>query len=287
MTPASLERIQKSTTGRLISRGVRLLDAVVPETAQRLAFELFGTPQRRREKPFILGHRFSVTGDGPDLAVWDWGDGRTVLLVHGWNGNGAQLSGFVAPLLRAGYYVAAPDLPAHGDSAGTRTHVIDMADALLRVGRRVGPVHAVIAHSLGAAATIIALAEGLGAERAVLIAPPTDLPRYAREFARTVGLSPRSAAGMVSRIDEILGGRDAIDLLRLAGGQRARTLVVHDPRDREVPFADARALANAWPGASLLALSGAGHTRALRHPEVISRAVGFVADPALPLALSA
>ncbi len=287
MTPASLERIQKSTTGRLISRGVRLLDAVVPETAQRLAFELFGTPQRRREKPFILGHRFSVTGDGPDLAVWDWGDGRTVLLVHGWNGNGAQLSGFVAPLLRAGYYVAAPDLPAHGDSAGTRTHVIDMADALLRVGRRVGPVHAVIAHSLGAAATIIALAEGLGAERAVLIAPPTDLPRYAREFARTVGLSPRSAAGMVSRIDKILGGRDAIDLLRLAGGQRARTLVVHDPRDREVPFADARALANAWPGASLLALSGAGHTHALRHPEVISRAVGFVADPALPLALSA
>ena len=172
-------------------------------------------------------------------------------------------------------------------SAGTRTHVIDMADALLRVGRRVGPVHAVIAHSLGAAATVIALAEGLGAERAVLIAPPADLPRYARAFARTVGLSPRSAAGMVSRIDEILGGRDAIDLLRLAAGQRARTLVVHDPQDREVPFADARALANAWPGASLLALPGAGHTRALRHPEVISRAVGFVADAALPLALSA
>jgi len=287
MTPASLERIQKSTTGRLISHGVRLLDAVAPEAAQRLAFELFGTPQRRREKPFILGHRFSVTGEGPDLAVWDWGEGRTVLLVHGWNGNGAQLSGFVAPLLRAGYYVAAPDLPAHGDSAGTRTHVIDMADALLRVGRRIGPVHAVIAHSLGAAATVIALAEGLGAERAVLIAPPTDLPRYARGFARMIGLSPRSAAGMVSRIDEILGGRSAIDLLRLAGRQRARALVVHDPEDREVPFADARALANAWPGASLLSLSGAGHTRALRHPEVISRAVGFVADPGLPLALSA
>jgi pimeloyl-ACP methyl ester carboxylesterase len=102
-----------------------------------------------------------------------------------------------------------------------------------------------------------------------------------------IGLSPRSAAGMVSRIDEILGGRSAIDLLRLAGRQRARALVVHDPEDREVPFADARALANAWPGASLLSLSGAGHTRALRHPEVISRAVGFVADPGSPLALSA
>jgi pimeloyl-ACP methyl ester carboxylesterase len=287
MTPRSLAHLGKSTTGRIIAGGVRLLDAVAPAAAQRLAFEWFGTPQRRSDKPFILGHRFFIAGDGPELALWDWGDGRTVLLVHGWNGNGAQLSGFVAPLLRAGYYVAAPDLPAHGDSAGTRTHVLEMADALLRVGRRVGPVHAVIAHSLGAAATVIALAEGLGAERAVLIAPPADLPRYVRQFARAVGLSPRSEAGLVSRIGSMLSERQAIDLVRLATVQRARTLVLHDPEDREVPFADARALAEAWPGASLLSLPGAGHTRALRHPEVISRAVGFVVDPAQPLALSA
>jgi len=286
MTPASLVRIQKSTTGRLISRGVRLLDSVAPAAAERLAFELFGTPQRRRERPFILGHRFSMTGDGSELAVWDWGDGRTVLLVHGWNGNGAQLSGFVAPLLRAGYYVAAPDLPAHGDSAGKRTNVLEMADAILRVGRRLGPVHAVIAHSLGAAATVIALAEGLGAERAVLIAPPTDLPRYPREFARTLGLSQRSTAGLISRIDRLLG-RQAIDLVRLAGRQDARGLVMHDPEDREVPFADARALASAWPGARLLPVPGAGHTRALRHPDVISGAIGFLTEPARPHALSA
>src|SRR5882724_9402402 len=158
MTPASLARIRKSTTGRLLSRGMRVLDAVAPAVAQRFAFDLFGMPRRRRDQPVVPGHRFSIAGDGPELAVWDWGDGRTVLLVHGWNGNGAQLSGFVAPLLRAGYYVAAPDLPAHGDSAGTRTNVRAMADALLRLGRRVGPVHAVIAHSLGAAASVIALA---------------------------------------------------------------------------------------------------------------------------------
>jgi pimeloyl-ACP methyl ester carboxylesterase len=162
-----------------------------------------------------------------------------------------------------------------------------MADAVLQLGRRVGPVHAVIAHSLGAAATIIALAEGLGAERAVLIAPPADLPRYAQQFARTLGLSPRSEAGLLARLDVALGGRAAFDLLRLARLQTARTLVLHDPDDREVPFADGRALAEAWPGARLEALAGAGHTRALRHPEVIARAVGFVADPVRPLALSA
>ena len=287
MTPASIARISKSTTGRLLSRGVRLLDLLAPVAAERFAFDLFGRPRRLREPPSIAGHRFSIVDDGPELAVWDWGEGRTVLLVHGWNGNGAQLSGFVDPLVRAGHYVAAPDMPGHGDSAGTHSNVLEMADAILRAGRRLGPVHAVIAHSLGAAATILALAEGLGAERAVLIAPPADLPRYAHAFARTVGLSPRSAAGMVTRIDRLLGGRQAIDLTRLAARQRARALIVHDPEDREVPFADALALASAWPGASLAAVRGAGHTKALRHPEVISRAVGFVTEPPLPLALSA
>ena len=284
MTPRSLARLNKSTTGRLMRAGIRALDALAPDSAQRLAFDWFGTPIRRRdEPPFILGHRFRIVGDGPELAVWDWGDGPTVLLAHGWNGNGAQLAGFVPPLLRAGYYVAAPDLPAHGASAGTRSNVRAMADALLRVGRRVGPVHAVIAHSLGAAAAAIALAEGLRTSRAVLIAPPANLPRYAQEFARIVGLSPRSTSGLLTRLDRALGGRAAFDLLRLAELRKARALILHDPGDREVPLADAQAIAKAWPRARLETLAGAGHTRALRHPEVISRAVEFVAGPPEPL----
>jgi pimeloyl-ACP methyl ester carboxylesterase len=286
MTPQSLLQLKKSTTGRLARRAVRLLDGVVPRVAQRLAFDWFGTPRRRTEPPFIVGHRFSLPRESGALAVWDWGEGRTVLLVHGWNGNGAQLSGFVAPLVRAGYYAAAPDLPGHGHSGGTRTHVRDMADALLQIGKRIGPVHAVIAHSFGAAATLIALSEGLGAERAVLIAPPVDLPRYATAFGDIIGLSPRSTMGLLARIEAAVGGRDALDLLRLAGRQKARTLVLCDPDDREVPFEEARSLADAWPGASLAAVTGAGHSRALRDAEVISRAVSFVADPIDPVALT-
>src|SRR2546426_767334 len=192
MTPRSLEQLNKSTTGRIVNAGMRLLDSVAPAAAQRLAFDWFGRPRRRVGRPAIGAHRFRLTGDGPELAVWDWGDGPTVLLVHGWNGNAAQLAGLVPPLLRAGYYVATPDLPAHG-------------------------------------------------------------------------------------------ARESFDLLRLAPSQTARTLVLHAPADREVPLADAQALAQAWPGARLEMLEGAGHTRALRHPDVISRAVGFVTDRTLAL----
>lgn len=287
MTPRSLLRLSKSTTGRFLGSALRALDAIAPSLAQRLAFGWFGTPRRRPEAPFIVGHRFSIPRPAGDLAVWDWGHGKTVLLVHGWNGSGAQLAGFVPPLVRAGYYVAAPDLPAHGLSGGARTNVRDMAEAILRVGARLGPVHAIIAHSLGAAAAVIALERGLGAERAVLIAPPVDLPRYASQFARVVGLSAQSISGLLGRIDAAVGGRETIDVVGLARRQTARALILCDPDDREVPFADARALADAWPGAALAPLPGAGHSRALRDAEVISRAVGFVADPIEPVALSA
>src|SRR5262249_29253576 len=80
--------------------------------------------------------------------------------------------------------------------------------------------------------------------------------------------------------------RKALDLLGLTRDQKARVLLMHDPTDREVPFEDARALAGAWPGASLLPVSRAGHTRALRHLEVIQRAVAFVSEPPRLVALS-
>src|SRR5207244_1620074 len=79
MTPRSLEHLHKSTTGRIVSAGMRLLDSVAPTAAQRLAFDWFGKPRRRAGQPSIGAHRFRLTGDGPELAVWDWGRGPAAL----------------------------------------------------------------------------------------------------------------------------------------------------------------------------------------------------------------
>ncbi len=54
-------------------------------------------------------------------------------------------------------------------------------------------------------------------------------------------------------------------------------LILHDPADREVPWAHGSAIARAWPGATLEPLDGLGHRRLLRDPDVIQRVVEFVA----------
>jgi pimeloyl-ACP methyl ester carboxylesterase len=292
--PASLK---KSTTGRFIVTSVvgaalRMLGAVSPQTADALTLDLFCRPQRPKRTlepraPGLVGHRFTVPHGDENIAVWDWGEGPTVLLVHGWNGCAAQMSRFVEPLVRAGYYVAALDLPAHGSSSGRRTNLAEFAEVIALLGRRVGPVHGVIAHSLGAAAAAIALTRGLDAKRAVLLAPPSRPQPYVMAFADALGLSPARTSALLANIDRIAGGMDNIDLRSLGPSQRARALVLHDPADREVPVTEGKAVAEVWPGAIFEALPGRGHTRLLRDVDAVRKAVAFVAEAEVPVAVSA
>jgi hypothetical protein len=67
-------------------------------------------------------HSHMPPGGDFELPVTAWGEAgeRLVLLVHGWGGHRAQLSGFVKPLITAGFRVISFDAPAHGDVPGTQ-----------------------------------------------------------------------------------------------------------------------------------------------------------------------
>lgn len=55
-------------------------------------------------------------------------------------------------------------------------------------------------------------------------------------------------------------------------------LIVHDRADRESPYEDAAVLAQAWPGAELVATEKMGHTRALRDPALVAQVAAFAAQ---------
>jgi pimeloyl-ACP methyl ester carboxylesterase len=188
------------------------------------------------------------------------------------------MDGFVAPLVARGMRVVAFDQPAHGVSSGRRATIDDMANATVGVARIIGPLHGVIGHSLGATATAIALARGMKAERAALFAPAAEVQHFVRRFASAVGLSDDVTAEMLAILRRELGGDfDAVDVRLLAHRLHAKALVLHDPKDAEVPFDHGRAIADAWPGAELRRLDGLGHNRPIRHRETIEEAVRFVA----------
>ncbi len=278
--------IQKRTNVRakntprqvLLRAGFGTAGTLFPDLTARLAARLFLRTQRRRpsetERAVLsTARRFEV---GP-MAAWSWGQGPVVLLVHGWNGRGSQLGSFVEPLVARGYRVVTFDALGHGESPGNEMSLPWLANAIAEVAEAVGGLHAVVAHSLGAASTTVALSEGLRAERVVLIAPPAEPRRFLSVFANTVGLPETAEDRAVVHIERRIGRTmTSVRAPALARGLSAPLLVVHDAEDRIVPWQSGRRIAAAWRGAQLMTTRGLGHFRILREAAVVGAAVAFV-----------
>src|SRR5258707_14847666 len=93
------------------------------------------------------GNNYRMLFDGGELTVTTWGErGPAVLLMHGWGGARAQMTGFVEPLLSAGYRVVAYDQPAHGQSDGKMTNLLEIASTMDLIKAKEGKFDAIIAH---------------------------------------------------------------------------------------------------------------------------------------------
>jgi pimeloyl-ACP methyl ester carboxylesterase len=295
MTTGLLSPTQNSTNVRSMTasdRGRRrvlgLVAGVAPALAARWAIRLFCTPPRheptaREREALTTARPMAVRVGDRRIQAWVWGDGPAVLLVHGWGGRGTQLAAFVPPLVAAGRSVVAFDAPAHGASAGRRASLLDFRDAVRAVAARAAPVHGVIAHSLGAAATTLALGDGLAIGRVVFLAPAADPVAYFRRFLRALGLPPAAHPAVEAAFERryLFRWRN-LSVPALARTLTAPLLIVHDRLDREVVWEDGAAIAAAWPGALLHTTDGLGHRKILRDASVIVRAIAFLAEGAEP-----
>ena len=285
----------KSTNVRVIVARLffKVLVAISPALASRLLARLFLTARRfqtpPREQSWLAGsERFEVESGVHRIAVWARGEGPVVLLAHGWEGRGSQMAAFLDPLVTAGFRVVTFDAPGHGRSTGRTSSLVEMADAVLDVGRAVGPLAAVIAHSAGTAATTIALSRGLAAQRLIYLAPPSNPGDFLAVVAALLGIPISVARGAQERIEKRFDVRwDAISSVALAPRMTLPLVAIHDRDDQEVPWSHAQRLTEIWPGAQLISTQGLGHRRILRDPGVVTTVVrelglAFLAQERIP-----
>lgn len=226
------------------------------------------------------GARHDLDHGGGTLAVYRWDAAPaapTVLLVHGWESRAGAWHVLGPRLVEAGYGVVAFDAPAHGASTGSVTEVRGMGQAVVAVARRCGQIDAVIAHSLGSPASLYAFAAGLRVRASVHLAGPSSLLRALDRGAALARLGEAGGRALRERFMLATGYAPAeMELARLADGLRHPALLLHDPDDGEVPYADSAALAAAWPHARLAPAAGVGHRRILDDEGVATRAVAFL-----------
>ena len=253
--------------------------------AARLAERWFFTPPRSRvprEMEALLhsARRFSLRVDGRDVVGWEWGEGGPlVYLVHGWGSRGGRMGAFTRPLLESGHRVVTFDAPGHGASAPGMSSAPEFARALRAIAARHGPARAVIAHSLGGSATVLAAGWGLEAERFALIAPAVDPGAFAGAFARALGARPDVMAMVRTNSERRLRfSWSELDVCGVVPRLERPALIIHDRDDEVVPFADGAAIAASWPASRLLPTAGLGHRGVVRDPVVVAEVVRFVTD---------
>jgi pimeloyl-ACP methyl ester carboxylesterase len=86
------------------------------------------------------------------------------------------------------------DAPGHGASGFGMTSMPEFARALRAVDDAVGPAFGIVAHSMGASASTLAMAQGLTVSRAVFLAPAANPAAYVAPFAEDLGTQAGSGA---------------------------------------------------------------------------------------------
>ncbi len=266
--------------------GGRFAPDVIARKAGLLFTKPFGSSRARAlAAPTLGASETELDVDGIHIHVYAWGDPQTqpyVLFAHGWSSHGTRIGSWIAPLRAAGYAVVAFDQAAHGRSGGTHTTLPDFTCNLMAVARNFGPASAVIGHSLGGAATALALARGLIAERAVLIAPAADPLAAVERFSRFLWLGGYLGRRMFASFEQAM----RFDAAELQAHNNAPligrpALIVHDVEDREVPWSEGERYARFWHGSRLLSTRGLGHNRIADDEDVITAALRFLRGEAV------
>ncbi|HEN8711255.1 TPA: alpha/beta fold hydrolase [Pseudomonas putida] len=270
-------------------RGVNgTLGRLAPEHVAGKMRRAFMTPRnlppRQWELPLLASAERITLRFG--LSALRWGQGPTVLLMHGWEGRATQFAALIEALVKAGHTVVSLEGPAHGCSPGQQAHVVLFARALLEAAAELPPLRAVIGHSMGGASVLLALQMGLRAEAAVSIAAPAQLLGVLRGFARHLGLPARARAAFIRKVEQDVGMQ--INRLDVSGYQlELPGLVVHAVDDGLVPASEAEIIHKTWFDSRLLRLEEGGHQRVLADPRVSEAVLELLSRVSAPARQSA
>jgi len=297
-TAAISANSNNSTTVRPLSgapRALRLWFAlesrIAPASAERRAARMFVTPPAHRRRTYAKSARARlaeharsfdmIVRDGSRrISVSTMGDGPAVMLLHGWGGSAVDMMPLGGAFARAGFRSVLFDMPGHGRSSGRESSLVEFMYAMRVVANALGTPELLVGHSFGGAAAVFGVTEvGLPVRGAVLLSPAPGPAYYVDRFARALGLSRERAEGMMRRVVQRVGRPvESLDAIVAARRADVPALIVHDPKDREVPWRFASAMADAWRSSRLVAAASVGHKRILRDPATIAAAVSFASS---------
>ena len=269
----------------LIRFSVWLSQLVSNSLATKLALYLFFRPQRFnrpvRENEMhehALESNCYVPKIDKEIQVFRFaGKGAKILLIHGWSGRGTQLFAFYDELRKSNSEIVTFDMPAHGQSLGNKTNIVELIACIKEVHAKYGPFDHAIAHSMGSMALLRALRDGIPMKSAAIIGSGDKVRNVFYRFSEQLQFSDRVTEQMIQTVEKQFGtnlenysSSMSLEYLDIP------LLIVHDKDDKETPFTYSKDIHQIAKNSELLLTSGLGHHRILRDLNTVQYIVKFI-----------
>jgi pimeloyl-ACP methyl ester carboxylesterase len=231
---------------------------------------------------------YDIPFEGQMLKAYGWGQGKTVLLVHGWGSRASHMALLGKNIAKSGYHAIAFDGPAHGQSEYNGSHprssISEFCRAIFHLATHFGPVHGLVGHSFGgAAAAFTASGQAnlsgyrVEVEKLVLISSPSGIVAMVNHYCRDHGLPDGSSSAVIDQLEREfplkVGDYEISDALEKFNGD---VLVVHDADDQEILIEEARQMVEGHAHVSLVVTRGEGHRKILASRSLIKIVRAFL-----------
>lgn len=268
-----------------ILRAIRAIMPVielVPPLARKFATKVFFTPVKFRypqvEREYLKkAVKEFIDLDGRKIQVYKWGEGKPIIMVHGWSGRATQFWKFIKPFNENGFQVISFDGPAHGFSEGKSTNVVEFA-AVIDVLRAKYRTSVLIGHSLGGVSSLISAKNPDGLEKIIMIGSPSIAEEVLNDFLRRIKAGKATGQGIPDYVHKLTGEKfeHFMSLKVLEHVKDVEVSLIHDTDDNEVSIDHAYAIINKFPDIELYETKGLGHTRILKNEEVIDHSMSII-----------
>ncbi|PQV46606.1 alpha/beta hydrolase family protein [Jejuia pallidilutea] len=266
---------------KIIGAFINFIALFSPKYAAKLALQLFSTPRKGKlkasEAVFLktAQHKdFQYTGFTIKTYKWS-GTRSTILLAHGWESNAFRWKNLIELLSTKDYNIIALDAPAHGASGNKEFNAVLYSECINMVANYFKP-NVIIGHSVGGMSTVFALNSfTINVERIILLGAPDAFISIFTNYENMMGYSKRTSNAIKNLIVKKFKHQpEHFSTSNFTSNLNIEGLIIHDKKDRIIPFNDAVKIHNKFKKAKLIETKGYGH--GLKSKEVYNHILNFL-----------
>ncbi|MFK7756442.1 MAG: alpha/beta fold hydrolase [Flavobacteriales bacterium] len=264
---------------------ISLASRLMPSVVVKYAYYQLTHPQVRKLREHELEildtalkgwYNYSTTR----IRTYIWkGGSKSIMLVHGWEGQAGNFSDLIVALQRENYTIYAFDAPSHGFSDGGSTSLFEFTEVVAELIKH-WKVKYVVSHSFGGVAVTYALKSNpeLALTKYALLTTPDKFLERIDQVASQIGITEKVKLKLIERMESETGFlASTLDVSKFVQEIKVcEALIIHDRNDRVIPLTQSQNVNKNWENSLLEVLEGTGHFRILRTPKVIDRVIQFL-----------